>query len=351
MKKSFGLVASIVFVAAVFVVVFFSVGAVGCKMTEAGVELYSREVSSPQIVSFTVENENELRLECTKTVSVSDLKISGIENAEFEVSGKNVLLTIPEGTKVGKTYVLEGVVYDVDGSSLTFALSFIGYNGHPAQIAISEIRSERNKSESKKNGITFKDEYVEFLVLKSGNLSGLELVAGSDGEDKKYAFPAIDVERGEFVVVHCRNEEQEINGMCVDEVTGDKTLSGATDSSDDAWDLWIDNKDARIGKNDVVVLRDSFSGNLLDAVLYCESGKKWSKPLQSELAEKAVEAGLWKGEADVSSAADSSKASYTKSLCRSDLAELLENGFTAGSKDVWILAASKPGKKTLTFSE
>ena len=35
----------------------------------------------------------------------------------------------------------------------------------------------------------YRGEFVEFLTLKGGNLGGLELVSGSDGESKKYCFP------------------------------------------------------------------------------------------------------------------------------------------------------------------
>ena len=160
----------------------------------------------------------------------------------------------------------------------------------------------------------FKCEYVEFVARSSGNLSGLEIVSGYDGEDKKYTFPAVQVNEGDFIVVHLRSKGE----GCVSELSDKLNLSTAKYSSDSARDLWADNEDARLGdESDVVVLRKVSNGEILDAVLYATSETTdWKKDFQKELATKVVDNKKWQPDGSTTSATVIDGITAAKSLVK-----------------------------------
>ena len=103
--------------------------------------------------------------------------------------------------------------------------------------------------------------------MSDGNLCSVEIVSAYDGEEKNLMLPDVEVKQGEIVVVHLRLCEGETGG--ISELEDDITLSTGYYSSDFARDIWFSNSDSHLGdKQDVVFLRDSQTGKILDAVLY-----------------------------------------------------------------------------------
>ena len=220
-----------------------------------------------------------------------------------------------------KKYLIEGYVLDQRGNSLYFKDSFIGFNGRVPKVVINEIRTEYSKP---------KVEFIELKVLSEGNLGGMELVVASDGEEKSYIFPAIEVKPDELVVLHFRK----IEDGCIDEIENDKELSTATESSSSV-DLWIENTSARIGKSDVILLKNKRQGEVVDSVLYMESSAtSWKTPFLSECAELAISSETWIGNPVISDG-----LTATRTLSRVNL-----------NKDAsaWIVTATSkasPGKE------
>lgn len=325
----------------VTVFVLFWIGPLGCRMTEGGVTLYEKNPECPKITSFLVGSEKEIFMETSKKVSVSELKLDGCEIPDPLVQENKICCVFENETQTGQVYELEGVLTDELGSSLTFSIEFSGFNVNPAGLALSEIRSEATGSGGKYN-----DEYVELVCLSDGNLSGIEIVSAMDGEEKSFRLPAVEVRKGEFVTAHFRNR----NGkdVCRNEISGNLCESTAKDSCETAWDFWADNTESRISKTDVIVLRDYNSKKMLDFVAFADEGKTdWNKDLEKEFLQQAVENGFWDG-TEICYAANSSNATYARTLCRNDLVEMIAEGkWKKGSKDVWSVgekANSSPGK-------
>ncbi len=186
---------------------------------------------------------------------------------------------------------------------------------------------------------------MEFLVLKAGNLGGLELASGMDGEAKKYCFPPVDVEAGEVFLVHLRTAGE----GCVDER---ENLNEATaaHSADGVLDLWAENTEARFNDSaDVILLRNS-AGDILDAFMYAdEKTLEWKKGAVT-FAGQAVAAGIYEGE-EVSEAVVNKSTTSLKSFTRLD-AQAMQDAVKAGEKysypvknkkSLWKIESVSPG--------
>lgn len=319
MKKSlfnpiFKFVSSVTFIVSAVLI---CMNPISCKMSEESIDVAEAD-SSPIIQSYEVTTSSNVSVIFTKEVNVVNAKLFFDDSKEslavscdgsLQDNSYYVNFTFPQELEVGKSYELYGEVEDLEGNSLTFNLPFVGYNNNIASLEMTEIHPKYAKITS-----GFKCEYVEFVARSSGNLSGLEIVSGYDGEEKKYTFPAVQVNEGDFIVVHLRSKGE----GCVSELSDKLNLSTGKYSSDSARDLWADNEDARLGdESDVVVLRKVSNGEILDAVLYATSETTdWKKDFQKELATKVVENKKWQPDGSTTSATVIDGITAAKSLVK-----------------------------------
>ena len=318
---------------------------------------------NPKIVSFAVESDSSLSLVFSEEIELAELKISdaksAVENEDdfFETSrsavpiltveysdnsfddNKNkdfsVIIELADKTSVGNEYVLSGIACDKSGNDLEFSLPFTGFNANPARLIFSEVRSKHTS----KSGSVSKPEYIEFYVLKGGNTAGLEVITGSDGEDKRYIFPCIEVKTGEYVTVHYRFTA---SGVSVDELGSDLTLATSESTNAAARDLWVDNREneTRISDSDVIVLFDAGKNKIADAVLYSASGKNdWYRAYQKELSERAFASGVWLGGSSVSDAACSDKVTSIRTLSRLNVAEIVSAYSKSDDKESFVVTS------------
>ena len=300
---------------------------ISCTLTPEGISILSGNYESPKFLELKVNSENSLQLLFSTLVNLENLKIYPLdESQELQFETKNLgeglwQIDTTSDFDCRKKYLIEGYVLDQRGNSLYFKDSFIGFNGRVPKVVINEIRTEYSKP---------KVEFIELKVLSEGNLGGMELVVASDGEEKSYIFPAIEVKPDELVVLHFRK----IEDGCIDEIENDKELSTATESSSSV-DLWIENTSARIGKSDVILLKNKRQGEVVDSVLYMESSAtSWKTPFLSECAELAISSETWIGNPVISDG-----LTATRTLSRVNL-----------NKDAsaWIVTATSkasPGKE------
>lgn len=340
-----GLCAGVLFVAAPF----------SCKMTDEGVAVSATDKDAPKIVSFRGTQRSVLAIACDEPMTLTDVafKTAGdgetfaqVTNIAYDESRQNAELTLDRPMEIGEKYALTGIVADANGNTLAFSLPFTGYNDHPAHMMLTELR---HGSPDK----TARAEFAELYVLAGGNMAGLELYGGYHSDKTRYVFPAIEVKTGEYVTVHLRNY-----GGDADE-TGDALdqLSTSPDASDTGRDLWVTGTDGGyFTKNDIVVLVDAVSGNIMDAVLLTEDETKtaWTKKAQTALAEQAVATGVWQGGSDRSYAALSKGMSLTKTLSRQNVAAVVA-AYAAGgaqavtaSKADWTLGTPTPGRENVS---
>lgn len=359
---------------------------VSCKITEQGIKVVGGDYTPPVLNNFLVKDEKTLLLEFSEEVRVEGFVLARIIDDSFdsmehsasldlspalerasgvygaipcsvfytEVQGENnasssINFLLEEDMEIGSGYELYAKVCDSVGNTLTFAIPFAGYNSRVPQLMITEIQSEsvsgQNKTEKEKG--TYRNEYVEFLVLKSGNLAGLELCSGYDGEAKKYLFPAIEVKAGQVFVLHMRNRG---NG-CISEEGDDLSLATSSYTSPEIRDLWTDIETTSLGnKTDIIIVRNRADKTLLDAVMYRASNiQAWTKTMvdYSQLLDDSV---LYES-GDVENAFITDALTATKTLQRQDapfyqtacLEENLDSFPIPSSSESWTIADPTPG--------
>lgn len=340
-----GLCAGVLFVAAPF----------SCKMTDEGVAVSATDKDAPKIVSSQGTQSSAVAIACDEPMTLTDVAFKTADDGEtfaqvtdiaYDESGQNAELTLDRPMEIGEKYELTGIVADTSGNTLAFSLPFTGYNDHPARVMLTELRYGHSSATTKSK----KAEFAELYVLAGGNLAGLELYGSNYGDKTRYVFPAIEVKAGEYVTVHLRNY-----GGDADE-TGDALdlPSDSPDASDTARDLWVTGtEDGYFTQNDVVVLADAVSGNIVDAVLLSDDETKtaWAKKALTALAGQVVAAGVWQGESSPANAALSKGMGVTKTLSRQNVAAVVA-AYAAGgtqavtaSKADWTLVAATPGKE------
>ncbi|MCM1321373.1 MAG: hypothetical protein NC041_05980 [Bacteroides sp.] len=306
--------------AALMVPVLISVAGISCKASPDGAEIQDNSADMPKLISYSLEDENTLLMSFSAPVTVKDTKLEALESgtlteasvvsesavglAETPAEESYKVKVVFDDTECGKNYILHGVAESTQGNSLSFSVEFPGFNARIPAVLLNEVRTEYSKTKTKTSV-----EFVELFVLSEGNTAGLELTVAGDGIEKNYMFPPAEVSAGEYLVVHFRSLED----GCVDETGENTAASTAEGSCDTARDFWVQGSTARIGKTDVIVLRNRSGGKILDAVLFRESEKTaWSKELQKTEAAAAIESAVWL-------CADKAQDSFASAVCADGL--------------------------------
>lgn len=354
---------------------------VSCKITEQGIKLVGGDYAPPVLNNFLVENENTVSLTFSEKVEITgyvvaiatddlfgseehsstiDLspaleRVSGVYGSVpcqlvYNEEEAQVQFLLEQQMEIGQLYQLYAQVRDSVGNTLTLALPFTGFNSRVPQLMITEIQTESvSQNKNEKNNGTYRNEFVELLVLKSGNLAGLELCSGYDGETKKYVFPAIEVTAGEIFIVHMRNRG---NG-CISEEGEDLTLATASYTSPQIRDLWTDIESTTLGnKTDIIIVRNRSDNRVIDAAMFrASSVEAWTKTMldYSLLLDEACiyDSG------NIENAFIADSLTTTKTLHRTDASiyqtSLLENPSLSldfpipSSPDLWTISDPSPG--------
>ena len=352
---------------------------VSCKITEQGIKVVSGDYVPPVLNNFIVKDESTVSLTFSEKVEITgyvvaiatddlfgseehsstiDLspaleRVSGVYgtvpcNVVYDEEEPEIQFVLEQQMEIGQLYQLYAQVRDSVGNTLTLAVPFTGFNSRVPELMITEIQTESvSQNKAEKTSGTYRNEFVELLVLKSGNLAGLELCSGYDGEAKKYVFPAIEVTAGEIFVVHMRNRG---NG-CISEEGDDLTLATASYTSQEIRDLWTDIETTTLGnKTDIIIVRNRSDNRLLDAVMFrASSVEAWTKTMldYSQLLDESeiYESG------NIENAFIADSLTTTKTLHRTNAAEyqqkLLEGDVLefpiASSHEFWDISDPSPG--------
>lgn len=353
--------AQMIFVSAgLLFAVTFSVCPMSCRSSVESLELLSGDFSVPNITKFCATSSNSARLDFSREVELKNTElflsdeISSLGNVECKYEENSVLLEFQNETAIGIDYKVEGMAFDSAGNSLTFSVPFKGFNNNPAKVIITELRnSYGTKTIKKTKEKVHRSEFVELYVLKGGNLSGLEVVSAANGDKTKFILPAVEVNEGDYVTVHMRMivaEGLDGEGMH-NELEDNLKLSTHEDSCDAARDLWSECTKKPFAASDIVVLRDSNTSEILDAVVFAKSDcTEWKKGI-SDFASIVSESGVWQGGASVENSVccdNVSPSATTRSLSRQNLKEAVasykKGQVIANGKDCWIVAkTATPG--------
>lgn len=308
---------------------------------------FSHEVSFPRLEYYEVpKNASGGATESAGIVLVEqvvgDANAESVQSTDTDSSPPSVesgananryRLNFSNTTDPGIQYILSGTVKDATGSTLTFDIGFTGHNARVPHIIFSEINTKYAKP---------KTEFVEFYVLEDGNLGGMVLQSGTYGIEKDYVFPVIEVNAGEYLVLHMRSIEDGI----VNETGEDLTVSAGKLASDEGRDLWVLGTEKRLTDTDVLLLRERLNGTIIDALLYAESDKlEWSKDLMSTYAREAYNAKIWDGGFEIATAASTDNTTATRTLSRQNIATIAESfesdgTITANRADDWLVVTT-----------
>ena len=325
---------------------------VSCRMSdsesEADVHISEGDYAAPVLSSYVLTGEKNIRLVFSKKVSVAHLSLTpAVEidsvsygNPDDEQCCADVVFS--SALEIGCAYALYGEATDDSGNSLTFSVPFTGYN---AELPGIEIVRMRIKYQGERNGDgKFYNEFVEVRALTEGNLAGLELFSVGDGECKKYVFPAVRVTKGEIVAVHMRSA----GSGCIDELTDDLNLSSAFDSVDGVRDLWSENTTSCLNDSaDIVVLRNSFDGSLVDIVPYAKTGTaQWKTDAFVSALETAVEKELWSSDSAVGSAVNADGSSHSKIFVKIQAGHSADCWTVSNAGTVYSLSDTSAGNQS-----
>ena len=354
---------------------------VSCKITEQGIKLVGGDYAPPVLNNFLVQDESTVSLTFSEKVEITgyvlaiatddlfgseehsstiDLspaleRVSGVYGSVpcqlvYNEEEAQVQFVLEQQMEIGQMYQLYAQVRDSVGNTLTLALPFTGFNSRVPQLMITEIQTESvSQNKNEKNNGTYRNEFVELLVLKSGNLAGLELCSGYDGETKKYVFPAIEVTAGEIFIVHMRNRGK----GCISEEGEDLTLATASYTSPQIRDLWTDIESTTLGnKTDIIIVRNRSDNRVIDAAMFrASSVEAWTKTMldYSLLLDEACiyDSG------NIENAFIADSLTTTKTLHRTDAStyqtSLLEDPSLPldfpipSSPDLWTISDPSPG--------
>jgi hypothetical protein len=317
-----------------------------CQATADSIKMISGDFTGPELQSFAPSGADELRLRFSEGIILEGAFVTqedtGILTAqttwEETENPQEVVLKLTAPTELGKKYRLSGVAADSSGNSLDFSIVFSGYNNSVPRLVLSEVRSEYSKP---------KAEYIELYALTAGNLAGVTLYSAVDGIDCLYEFPSAWVQAEEYIVVHYRNTGTDTD-KTVDE-TGATLSASASSESTPGRDFWVPNDKARLGKTDVILLRERAGGALLDALLYAESTKpSWKTDDLRKAAQEAYDQALWPDGFDPADTVQSDGMTATRTISRQNIPALTGGDITSlVGKQAWLLTATStasPGK-------
>ncbi len=327
-----------------------------CQITAEGIKLLDGDYSTPEIKNIRLTDSSTMSIDFSKEVIVNEAVISVLDdestalkklasvtskaNAVVKNDGRTVDYVFEIPSVLGMRYQLYSEIRDKNGNTLTFSIPFFGFNDRIPCLFLSELRDKTNP---KKNAY----EYIELYAATSGNLFGLELYSAND--DDSYEFPAVEVKKGEYIVVHMRKFADE----CVDELGNNLSLCSEPDAQDGARDLYFDSFDSRLGSSaDVILLRDKNSGRILDALLYCKAdylknAGEWKKASLKKAACIATEAGVWAGDGSPECAfkfeADTTATTRSFSRKNPHLISVNEGIAAACGNDWYVSTPQTPG--------
>ena len=274
------------------------------------------DLNPPALQGFRVAQERlELSFDEPPICAPEDVRLpSPLELAGLSVEASRLLLSLA-GQVPGQRYTVELTVADKRGNSLCLAVELYGYNPRSPRLLINEFTPR---------GSATHPDLVELKVMEPGDMAGLTLYQGTPCSwEARLVFPALAVQRGEFILVHCKPQgiPEELDE------TGSREQSGGLDASPTAYDFWIRDGTGLGGNNGVLSLYDRPGGSLLDGVLY--SNRTSASDTQYlgfgsvenlARAEELVREGGWVAAGESvrpEDAVDPEESTATRSLCRS----------------------------------
>ncbi|MBR4160002.1 MAG: hypothetical protein IKT97_08145 [Spirochaetia bacterium] len=195
------------------------------------------EVSNNSPDRITLKFDKEISADPSNFMIVPEVGISAVE-----CHGQTVEVYPSQALSAGEEYFIKGTVQDSEKNSTSFGMTFFGYNPDLPVLKINEFTT---------NGSGKHPDTVELYVKKGGNAAGITLFGGTKTTfQDKFILPSFSVKAGDYVLIHLKVQGIETE---VDE-TERKDEAKGYDSSDMAWDFWVQGGSGLSGNNGALTL-------------------------------------------------------------------------------------------------
>lgn len=314
----------------------FLLSSLSCGPLPDSREFLARDIHPPVFLGAGAPDERTFELSFSERADLSKQELSvypeiSLESINWRESTCSITLAGP--MQPGIEYAIEGTVRDEEGNSLTFLTNIFGYNPDIPAIRLNEITTQ---------GSTTNPDKVELKILEAGNTAGLCLYEGVDTSwTYRKILPPIEVEAGDYIVVHFRpagtpDETDEVE---------DPYGCSAEMAVPGAWDLWIEGGGGISSNNGVIALYESTTGALIDGFLYSnrtsssdERYRGFGTTRALERADILHEQGGWHAEERLvapEDAVDPDDSTATRSMCR------MQEGEDTDSAEDWHVVPTR----------
>ncbi|MDR0550818.1 MAG: hypothetical protein LBG72_02235 [Spirochaetaceae bacterium] len=251
-------------------------------------KLFTVNSSAPAFVLYKPVSGRQVDFMFSTPVEVLDAKLEPDAAGTRWTAGETVSLFFEDEHSTGAQMLVDMLVADAQGSTLSLLLPFRTMNTRLPRILINEVRTQ-SSSGSVKRG-----EFIELKTFTAGNLGALRVFIARNGiEEPVYEFPPVEVAAGEYITLHIRtypedNAVDELGGVESFELT--KTTANANFASRD---IWTHINAELLRQSDAVYILDQ-NGAVLDAVVFYNTEVEWEKyNALSQTVEMLAKQGAW----------------------------------------------------------
>jgi hypothetical protein len=290
---------------------------------------------APVFLNCRALSDDMVEFEFSQPVKVTSLNFDPVLEIASVEDGSIVRVKLDESLKPGTMITADILAEDAKKNSINVLIPFRSRNNRMPSLVINELRTEYSKPKS---------EFIEFKMKTAGNLGAMRVFfAGSTQKPLMYEFAPVEVNEGEYVVLHLRKIEEE----CFDEHTDNLAESGGTDSSPSARDFWIPGNSKLINKAAGFVYVLDQDDNVLAAIMHSETQPSWwPKDYLAQAAEFLFLQDAWKsadgGICTPADAINSAGVTPTRTICRD---ETVVNTNTAADWYIVNTSSATPGKE------
>jgi hypothetical protein len=292
----------------------------------------SASMEAPAFISCKAVSPMEIEFGFTTPVKVVSLNFDRPVEVESITDGAQIKVALKNQLAEGEAVTADILVEDEYRNTLNVLVPFNARNNRIPLIQLSEIRTEYSKP---------KVEFVEMKTLSSGNLGALRLFIASNGIDSPvFVFPPVEVQAGEYIVVHLRSIEEGL----LNETGANVSASAGTEAAPNGRDFWVSGSTKLLRKTDAVFLMDQ-DDKVLDALmLHKESDTVWKGSL-AQAAELLGNQRAWRAAfgttPQTSDAILSDAATLTRTISRN---ESIPDSNCAADWFVTATSSATPGK-------
>lgn len=309
-----------------------------CVQTTADALIFlSQGLHPPAVLSVEMSSSRRIEIQSDSPLRSASIRIDPIMDIlESGLEGKTAWFELDQDALTGLRYTAIIVIENERGHSTQAVRIVNGYNPEPVTMIFNEIimRGSGNNPDC-----------IEFLVIEGGNLGGMAWYLGTpDLHDAVYFFPGIQVEDGEYIVLHVRPEgiPEEI-----DELGDDLSESGGRQTHPEARDLWLPQETGLPSNNAVLTLFNG--GNVpVDSFIYSnrssDSDQQYMGFGTSKMlrwADQIAEYGTWSFEGSQISPEDCVSPEGSTGTRSVNRKEPEPGGSLQGSRDLWYIVPTR----------